>query len=48
MIPGLTKVLMIAEDFPQINVPPGDDVPLPMQQMSQVFVFEDTNDPQAA
>ena len=40
-MPGLTKVLQIGEDFPQLNVAPGSQVPHSMQQTSQVFVYED-------
>ena len=41
MMPGLTKVLQIAEDFSQINVQPGQELSETMKQMSQVFVYDD-------
>ena len=49
-MPGLTKILMIAKDFPQLNFAPDhenfkDNRKMNIiHQASQVFVFEDTND----
>ena len=47
---GLTKVLLIAEDFPQLNIAPDSNILRDSRKMniihqaSHVYVFEDIND----
>ena len=50
IMPGITKILLIAKDFPQLNIRPGSTDIKDTQKMniihqvSQVFVFEDEHD----
>ena len=50
LLPGITKVLMAAQDFPQIAHPPHDLLKMRrhqanvMNQIGQVFVYEETFD----
>ena len=52
LLPGITKVLQISEDFPQLKISPTDiaqlkahDVSI-LNQMQQVFVYEEPTETQ--